>query len=423
VKLQLVKHRDNNDHGISAKEESHSILDVDPEGLYTKVLSKKEQQQKPITHRSQSEYNFLQHKKVNADDISNVLPACSPQLYSILDSPHRTVSSPIIGQMTKHSSIDFTAQHKQLYSSSDSLCAVSSDDDDDDDDDEKKYRSHHKQKSFQPITYLPPKSSSEKRHGPVKKRVSRHRHSDSGMAARSHSASSDHLRKNEFLVQGTTLDGNVTLYAASPVGSLLPSDQAGPILSRLSSQPLPSQDYMSTSRVKQTTMTNTQSLSPHHPSLEQQPVITNMQQQWIAPTVTNVNQPTASLTTSAELSDHQQHQGQKLNNSLPVTISPDQHQGQNTTSSLPASSSYQHQSQNSNNSQSLTANNTGRDVHQDQHTSNSLYQDMLELMQKRETELTHQVSTITANKERLQAENTLLQQENDSGRKLKIIYV
>lgn len=409
----------NDDHGVSTKEKSH----VDPEELYTKVLSKKEQQQKSVTQRSQSEYSFLQHKKVNADDISNVLPACSPQLYSILDSPHRTISSPIIGPVTKHSSIDFTGPTvaEQLYSSSDSLCAASSDDDMED-----QHRSH---KSFQPITYLPPKSSSEKRHGSAKKRMRRHRHSDSGMEARSYSASSDHLKKNEFLVKGKTLDGSVTLYAASPVGSALPIDQAGPILNRLSSQPLLNQDHMTTSCMNQTAMTNCQPLSPHQSlqqsSLEQQSSVMQQQQQWTTPLATSINQPTASLTTSAELSDRQQHRGQKLSNSLPVTISldcSDQHQGQNANSSLPMSISDQHQNQNFNNSQSLTGNNTGHDIHQDQHTSNSLYQDMLELMQKRETELTHQVNTITTDKERLQAENTLLQQENDSSRKLRIIY-
>ena len=314
--------------------------------------------------------------------------------------------------VTKHHSIDcFTGptRRAQLYSNSSDNSYSSGDRDSVG---KEQYEVHRKQKPFQPIIYLPPKSSSERRHRSAKKR--HHRHSDCGMVARSHSTLSDHLRKNEFIVKGTTLDGSVTLYAASPVGSPIPAEQAGPILNRLSSQP----------RVDVTSQPP--SHDPHHsvhqqlPSLEQ-PVMMN-HQQWTTPVITAgqpaVSTGNVSLTTSADLlSDHHQHQSQKLNNSLPVNISLDcsgQHQNHNVnSSSLPLSSNID-QNQSHSNNQSLTS----HDIHQDQRsTNNSLYQDMLELMQKRETELTSQVNTITADRHRLQTENTLLQQENDSNRK------
>lgn len=369
-------------------------------------MTKKEQQlqQKSVT-QSQSEYSVLQHKKL--DDV--VLPVCSPQLYSILDSPHRTAPTSAI---TKHTSIDLTAPVTVEYSSSDSSYASSDDD-----------RRRQRRKPFQPIVYLPPKSSSERRHGSGNKRIRKHHHDDSGMAARS--ASTDWLKKNEYLVQGTTLDGSVTLYAASPVGSPIPPDQAGPILNRLSSRPVSRQDHMTTSLMEQSGTTSQPLSHPHqlveqHQSLEQPGMM--QQQHWSTPVI-SISQPVstpASLTTSVDLPDHQQYQGQKLRYSLPPTITSfdrsDQPQDQNANGNKFLSTNYdQHASQNSNNNQSLTGNN---DTRQDQCTNNSLYQDMLELMQKRETELTVRVNAITADKERLQAEKTLLQQENESSRKL-----
>ena len=380
--------------------------------MYSKVLSKKEQQQKAVT-QSQSEYSILQHKKV--DDIA--LPVCSPQLYSILDSPHRTVPTSAI---TKHTSLTtpVTAEH----SSSDSIYAISDDDDD-------KHRPRQRHKSFQPIVYLPPKSSSERRHGSGNKRIRKHHRDDSGMVARS--TSSDHLKKNEYLVQGTTLDGSVTLYAASPVGSPIPPDQTGPILNRLSSRPVSRQDHMIVSSMEQSTITSQHPHPPHqssmeqHRSLEQPVMMQQQQQQWTMPPVTSVSQPvstSASLTTSVDLPDHQQHQGQKLSYSLPPSFDhSNQHQGQNADGNKPLFANLdQYASQSSNNNRSLTGNNN--DTRQDQRTSSSLYQDMLELMQKRETELTVQVNTIAADKERLQAEKTLLQQETESSRKPTLIY-
>ena len=377
------------------------------------MLTKKEQQlqQKSVT-QSQSEYSFLQHKKV--DDIA--LPVCSPQLYSILDSPHRTV--PTSG-ITKHASIDLTTPVTAEYSSDSSY--DSSDDD--------KHRRRQRHKPFQPIVYLPPKSSSERKHG--NKRIRKHHRDDSGMAARS--VSSGRLKKNEYLVQGTTLDGSVTLYAASPVGSPIPPDQAGPILNRLSSRPISRQDHITSSPLEQYSMTS-QPLSHSHPhqSVEQQRSLEQpgmmQQQHWNTPPVTSVSQPvstSASLTTSIDLPDHQQHQGQKLRYSLPPTVTSfdhsDQPQDLNASGNQQLSTNYdQHTSQNSNNNRSLTGNN---DTRQDQLTSNSLYQDMLELMQKRETELTVRVNTITADKERLQAEKTLLQHENESSRKLITLHM
>lgn len=427
----LVKLRDNaslhNDsHGVSDKEKSQSIFDVDPEQLYSKVVSKKERQERSVA-QSQSEYSLLQHKKVgNVDDVSNPLPVCSPQLYSILDSPHRTVST---GCVTKHTSIDFTspAAAEPRYTSSDSSYASS----------DEHYGSHQRHKPFQPIVYLPPRSSSERRHDRSgNKRSRRHHHNDSSKATNSHSASSDLLKKNEFLVQGTTLDGSVTLYAASPVGSPLPAEQAGPVLNRLSSRPSSRQeDHVTRSHMEQSAMIS-QPLSSHvpayqlseqHQSLEQ-PII--MQQQCTTPlAAASISQPvstSASLTTSVELHDHQQHLGQRLSSSLPVTVSldhSDRRQGQNTDISRPLSANLdQRTSQIPNNNQSLKDNNSGHNTHQDQRTSSSLYQDMLDLMQKRETELTLQVNAITADKERLQAEKTLLQRENNSSRKFKLVY-
>ena len=374
--------------------------------MYSKVLTKKEQQQQKSVTQSQSEYSFLQHKKV--DDV--VLPVCSPQLYSILDSPHRTVTS---AGITKHTSIDLTVPVTAEYSSSNSSYGSTDDD---------KHRRRQKHKPFQPIVYLPPKSSSERR--PSNKRTRKHRRDDPGMAARS--ASSDQLKKNEYLVQGTTLDGSVTLYAASPVGSPIPAEQAGPILNRLSSRPVSRQDHMTTSPIQQSAVTS-QPLSHPYPhqlveqqrSLEQPGVM--QQQHWSTPPVTSVSQPvstSASLTTSVDLPDHQQYQGQKLRYSLPPSFDrSDQPRDQNANGNKLLSTNYD---QSSNNNRSLTGNN---DTFQGQRMSNSLYQDMLELMQKRERELTVRVNTITADKERLQAEKTLLQQENESSRKLMHLYI
>ena len=314
-----------------------------------------------------------------------------------------------VGHVTRHTSSDFTspAAAKPLYSSSDSSCASSDD-------------QHRSYRSFQPIVYLPPKStSSERRHDRSgNKRSRKHHRNDHDTSARSHTGSCDHLKKNEFLVQGTTLDGNVTLYAASPVGSPLPAEQAGPILNKLSSRPLSRQDHMTGSHMEHY-CTQPLSHTPPQQSLEQ-PV------QW---TTTSVSQPvstSASLTTSVELHDHQQRLPQSLSNSLPVTVSfdhADQHQGQNAHSNRPLSANLdQRVRQISINNRSLTDNNTGHDTHQDQRTGGSLYQDMLELMQKREAELTLQVNAITADKDRLQAEKTLLQHEHESSRKLRSIY-
>ena len=255
------------------------------------------------------------------------------------------------------------------------------------------------------------------------------------MMARSHSGSSDHVKKNEFLVQGTTLDGSVTLYAASPVGTPLPPEQAGPVMNMLSSRSLSRQDHLtaphSVTTPQPLSHTSHNQLFEQHRSLEQPAMM--QQQQWNVPVTTtksSVNQPvstSASLTTSAELHDGQQCQGQILTSNLPVTASldhSDQHQAQNANSSQPLSANLdQHAHQISNNNRSLIDNNTGCDTaHQDQHTgSSSLYQDMLELMQKRETELTLQVNSVTADKERLQAEKTLLQKENNSSRKLSLL--
>ena len=112
-----------------------------------------------------------------------------------------------------------------------------------------------------------------------------------------------------------------------------------------------------------------------------------------------------------------------MSSSLPVTVSldrSDQHQAQKANTSHPNLDQHAHQI--SSNDQSLIDNKTGCDTCQDQRTGSSLYQDMLELMQKRETELTLQVNSITADKERLQAERTLLQKENNSSRKLSLMH-
>ena len=405
----LVKVKDsslpqNDNHNASAdNEKSQSIFDVDPEQLYSKVVSKKKQQK--TVNDSHSEYSFLHHKK---EDDSNVQPAvCSPQLYSILDSPHRTAPTPA-RRITKHTSIDFTTANDSNSSS------TSSDD----------YKSRQWHKPFQPIVYLPPRSSSENRQGSGSKRSRRHHRDDSRMVARS--ASTDRLKKNEFLVQGTSLDGSVTLYAASPVGSPIPADQAGPILNRLSSRPLLRQDHMTPSCLEQSVMAS-QPLSSPHPSLDQQhsleqSVMMQQQQHFITPLI-NVNQPvstSASLTTSVDLPNYHQHQGQTLSYNSPAAVTSfdhsNQHQDQNDNGTKPLSTDLdQNIPQNSNNSRLLTDN----DAHQDQHTSSSLYRDMLELMQKRETELTKHVNAITADKERLLAEKTLLQRENESSRKLR----
>ena len=421
VKLEDSSSLHNNTHGVPDKEKSQSIIDVDPEQLYSKVVSKKERQEKSVS-QSQSDYSVLQHKKAhNVDNVSNSLPACTPQLYSILDSPHRAMSA---GDVTKHTSVDYNTPPGALYSSSGSSC-VSSDD---------QCRLHVRHKPFQPIVYLPPKCSTDRRHDRSgNKRTRSHQHNDSGMVARSHSASSDHMKKNEFLVQGTTLDGSVTLYAASPVGSPLPPEQAGPILNMLSSRPLSRQDHMTGPQ----SVTTSQPLShaPHHQSFEQhrsleQPVVMQ-QQQWNVPMTLasakcSIDQPvstSASLTTSVDLQDHQQYQGQNLSSSLPVTVSldrSDQHQAQKANTSH--ANLDQHAHQIFNNDQSLIDSKTGCDTCHDQRTGSSLYQDMLELMQKRETELTLQVNSITADKERLQAERTLLQKENNSSRKLSLMH-
>ena len=376
--------------------------------MYSKVLTKKEQQQKSVT-QSQSEYSFLHHKKV--DDV--VLPVCSPQLYSILDSPHRTIPTSAI---TKHTSIDFTTPVTAEYSSNDSSYASSDGD---------KHRSHQRHKPFQPIVYLPPVSSSERRHGSGNKRIRRHHRDDSDMAARS--ASSDRLKKNEFLVQGTTLDGSVTLYAASPVGSPIPADQAGPILNKLPSRPISRQDHMTVSSMEQSAITSQPLSHPlPHRSVEQQrspeqPLMMKQQQQHCTTPVPQPVSTSASLTTSVDFPDYQQHQGQKLSYSLPATITgfdrSDQPQGQNADGNKPLSANLDQHVGHS--SKSLTGNNN--ETRQDQRMGSSLYQDMLELMQKRETQLTLQVNTITADKDRLQAEKTLLQQENESSRKLTLM--
>ena len=400
VKLKDNSSQHNNTHGVADKEKpSQSIIDGDdPEQLYSKVVSKKERQEKSVS-QSQSEYSALQHKKAhNIDDVSNSLPSCTPQLYSILDSPHRAASA---GDVTKHTSTDYTTPAGALYSSSGSSCASSDD----------QLRSYQRHKPFQPIVYRPPKSSSERRHDRSgTKRTRSHRHNDSGMMARSHSATSDLVKKNEFLVQGTTLDGSVTLYAASPVGTPLPPEQASPIMNMLSSQPLSRQDHVtgphSVTTSQPLSHTSHNQLFEQHQSLEH-PVMMQ-HQQWNVPVTTtksSINQPvstSASLTTSVELHDSQHCQGQNLNSNLPVTASlyhSDQHQGQNADSSQPVSANLdQHARQISNNNRSLIDNNTGFDTHQDQRTGSSLYQDMLELMQKRETELTLQVNSVTADK-------------------------
>ena len=162
-----------------------------------------------------------------------------------------------------------------------------------------------------------------------------------------------------------------------------------------------------------------------HQSLDQQrsleqPVMVQ-QQHCTTPLTSQPVSTSGSLTASVDLPDHQQYQSQKLSHSLPATVTnldhSDQRQGQitNGTKSLSANLD-QHASQSPNANQSLTGNNNNN-THQDQRTSSSLYQDMLELMQKRETELTQQVNSITADKERLQVEKTLLQQENNSSSK------
>ena len=403
--LVLIKVKDtsllqNDNHNASAdNEKSQPIFDVDPEQLYSKVVSKKKRQQKSVTD-SHSEYSYLHHNK---EDDGNVRPAvCSPQLYSILDSPHRTIPTPA-RRITKHTSIEFTTANDSNNSSS------SSDD----------YKPHRRHKSFQPIVYLPPRPSSEKRQELGSKRSRRHC-DDSGMVARS--TSTDCLKKNEFLVQGTTLDGSVTLYAASPVGNPIPADQAGPILNRLSSRPLSRLDHTTPSCLEQTVV-DSQPLPSPHPSLDQQQsleqsVMMQKQQHLITPPI-NVNQPvltSPSLTTSVDLPDHYRHHAQTLSYSSPAAVaSLDHYQDKNYNGTKPLSANLdQTIPHNSNNNRSLTDN----DAHQDQHTSSSLYRDMLELMQKRETELSQHVNAITADKERLLAEKTLLQRENESSRKL-----
>ncbi|XP_065915226.1 myosin-9-like isoform X2 [Dysidea avara] len=438
------KHDDQpQDDDGSTKQPSPTLLD--PEQLYTKVVRNKQQQQEQqlqstATQPDEVEYSCLQHKKTNNDDVTNLLPSCSPQLYSILDSPHR----PVIASYDSVKSIDH--EHQQQLSSEGSSSASSGSDED---------GLHHKHKSFQPISYLPPKSLSERRHQRTRKHV-RHHHSDSSVRKRRHSTPNkdDHLRKDEFLVRGTTLDGSVTLYAATPIGSPLPVDQAQPIFNMMSSQPVLTNDTNATLQ-HQSLQDNAIS---QNMSWQQLPSMVHQRQPPISTVLHSQSMPCASSVnrfdpvTGAVLDQSVSRPPQSVN--VPVTVSQhqpisssfDQHQGVTTTELYnqgvrTADQHYQggliHQSRTTDlgihhqgvkttvehhrdsmvtdqhNQGVRITDQGGRTVDQGQHPT-SLYQDMLGLMQKREAGLKLELSSISADKDKLQSDNSRLLKENNT---------
>ena len=389
-----------------------------------------------------------------------MLPSCSPQLYSILDSPHKPV-------LASYDSVESTDQQQQQHNS-DELLSTSSDSDD--------VRSQHKNKPFQPISYLPPKSLSERRHRPTndhRKHV-RHHHSDSSIGRRGHSTPNrgnhlknspnkdDHLRKDEFLVRGTTLDGNVTLYAATPIGSPLPMDQAQPIFNMMSSQPVLTNDSPTTATLRP--LEQQQSLQSSKvsqnmswqqlPSMvhQQQPPVSTVLHSQSMPCASSVNRfdPVTGAILDQSVSGPGLDYSQSHNLNIPVTVNQhqprypgvmsagldqynqgimtaDQHQGgwipehhKSRTTDL----GQHHQGVKTTDqhhkgaviadqhSQGTRISNQGsRTADQSQHTT-SLYQDMLGLMQKREAELKLELSNISSDKDKLQSENSRLLHEN-----------
>jgi len=370
------------------------------------------------TQPEEVEYSCLQHK-TNTEEVSSILPSCSPQLYSILDSPHRPA-------VASYDSVESTGY--QHHHSEESLSDGSSE------------PQHHK--PFQPISYLPPKSSSERRHRRTnshRKHV-RHHHSDSSIKKKRHSTPSkdDHLRNNEFLVKGTTLDGSVTLYAATPIGSPLPVDQAQPIFNK-----------MSTSDHHTTTATTLVGQSAWHqlPSMthQQQPPPASVLHSRSMPCTSSVDRfdpVTGTVLDQAISLDHSTH-NQSVN--IPETISQPQpistnfdphqevmstgvdHQGTRTTDQHHQGGliHLHHQGNKTTEGIRTTDQHNGEAVTVDQHYegvgeigrtsgqhTTSLYQDMLGLMQKREAELKLELSNITLDKNKLQSENSRLLQEN-----------
>jgi len=402
-----------------------------------------QQMQSEVTAQpDEVEYSCLQHKKTNSDDLTNLLPSCSPQLYSILDSPHKPM-------IASYDSVESIGQ--QQHNSDRSLSASSGSDD---------VGSQHK--PFQPISYLPPKSLSERRHRQTnnhRKRV-RHHHSDSSIRKKKYSApgKDDQLNKDEFLVRGTTLDGSVTLYAATPIGSPLPVDQAQPIFSMMSLQPAFTNDNSTTATpqpIGQHQLPQgskvTQNISwQQMPSMvvhqQKPPISTALHSQSMPYASSNRVDPVTGSVLDQSVSgpglDHSQNQSVNI----PVTVNQhqpsrfqgvmsaeldnqgtriaDQHQGglahEHRTTDLGKhhqevkTTDQHHQgaiiSDQYNQGARITSQGSGT-AGQGQHTT-SLYQDVLDLMQKREAELKLELSNISSDKDKLQSENSRLLQEN-----------
>ena len=269
----------------------------------------------------------------------------------------------------------------------------------------------------------------------------------------------DHLRKDEFLVRGTTLDGNVTLYAATPIGSPLPMDQAQSIFNMMSSQPVLTNESPTTATLRP--LGQQQSLQSsnisQNMSWQQLPSMVHQQQLPISTVLHSQSMPCASsvnrfdpvtgtiLDQSVSGPGLEYSQNQNLN--MPVTVNQhqpsypgvmsagldqcnqgtmtaDQHQGglipehhESRTTDLGqhhqgVKATDQHYKGDDQRGQGTRGTDQGsRAADQSQHTT-SLYQDMLGLMQKREAELKLELSNISSDKDKLYSENSRLLQEN-----------
>ena len=111
------------DQGDDGSTKQPSITLLDPEQLYSKVIRNKQspQQQQQVQSDvtaappDEEDYSCLQHQKTN-NDVPNLLPSCSPQLYSILDNPHKPV-------LAIYDSMESTDQQQQQHNSDELLSA------------------------------------------------------------------------------------------------------------------------------------------------------------------------------------------------------------------------------------------------------------------------------------------------------------